>query len=220
MAACERKGMVSLVFINVFGRSPEEAVSLSIWLHGGTLAAAIYFRLGLSDILSDIPDYIRACPAKKEKGPLIHFLAVSTVISGIIEAPLLLYVTEVSSFSGSVMTGIIGLLLIVTGLLQKKARSSTGGGNEPEAHDDKIAGVAQGLAVLPGVSRSGFTISALLLRVYSSVTAIELSFLMSIPGFLLVMAAITATGSVRIDGGVIASLFCAFVSGYVTISAF
>jgi undecaprenyl-diphosphatase len=80
--------------------------------------------------------------------------------------------------------------------------------------------VAQGLAVLPGVSRSGFTISALLLRVYSSVTAIELSFLMSIPGFLLVMAAITATGSVRIDGGVIASLFCAFVSGYVTISAF
>ncbi len=215
------EGLVSLVLINVFGRSPGEAISLSIWLHGGTLAAAIvYFRTKLMTILPDVPAYFKALFMREKKDPLIDFLAVSTVISGAIGAPLLLYVSGLSSFSGSIMTGVIGILLIVTGLLQKKAKNGLGGKHDPEFDDSVIAGVAQGLAVLPGVSRSGFTISALLLRGYSASSAIELSFLMSIPAVMIAMAGIMVTGSVDIDQGALVALLCAFVSGYITISLF
>ena len=214
------EGLVSLVLINVFGRSPGEAISLSIWLHGGTLAAAIvYFRTKLMTILPDVPAYFKALFMREKKDPLIDFLAVSTVISGAIGAPLLLYVSGLSSFSGSIMTGVIGILLIVTGLLQKKAKNG-GCRHDPEFDDSVIAGVAQGLAVLPGVSRSGFTISALLLRGYSASSAIELSFLMSIPAVMIAMAGIMVTGSVDIDQGALVALLCAFISGYITISLF
>jgi len=103
---------------------------------------------------------------EENKDPLIDFLAVATIISGVIGATLLLYVSGLSSFSGSIMAEVIGVLLIITGLLQKKSKEPSGDRHEPEFDDSVIAGVAQGLAALPGVSRPGFTISALLLRGY------------------------------------------------------
>ena len=47
--------------------------------------------------------------------------------------------------------------------------------------DAIIAGILQGVAILPGFSRSGLTVSALLLRRYSAEDALNLSFLMYIP---------------------------------------
>lgn len=44
-----------------------------------------------------------------------------------------------------------------------------------------LTGIAQGLAVLPGLSRSGTTISAMTMMNYERKEAVELSFLMSIP---------------------------------------
>ncbi|TGH65482.1 undecaprenyl-diphosphate phosphatase, partial [Escherichia coli] len=51
--------------------------------------------------------------------------------------------------------------------------------------DGIFLGLMQGLAALPGFSRSGFTITALLFRKFNDTTALKLSFLMSLPIILL-----------------------------------
>ena len=56
------------------------------------------------------------------------------------------------------------------------------------ARDALIAGAAQGIAVLPGLSRSGTTIAALTLRGVERKEAVRFSFLMSIPVILASMA--------------------------------
>ena len=48
-------------------------------------------------------------------------------------------------------------------------------------NDALVAGVAQGFAVLPGLSRSGLTVAALLSRRIERKEALVLSFLMSVP---------------------------------------
>jgi len=47
--------------------------------------------------------------------------------------------------------------------------------------DGIILGIAQGFAALPGLSRSGLTVSALLLRKFDNALSLRLSFLMSLP---------------------------------------
>ena len=47
--------------------------------------------------------------------------------------------------------------------------------------DALFAGVLQGIAVLPGLSRSGLTVAALLFRKIKETDALKLSFLMSLP---------------------------------------
>ena len=47
--------------------------------------------------------------------------------------------------------------------------------------DAIILGIVQGMAILPGLSRSGLTISTLLLRKFDDTHALTLSFLMSLP---------------------------------------
>jgi len=54
--------------------------------------------------------------------------------------------------------------------------------------DTIITGCAQGLSVVPGISRSGITESSLLLRGYEPYDAVRLSFFMSIPMIVLSIA--------------------------------
>jgi undecaprenyl-diphosphatase len=84
--------------------------------------------------------------------------------------------------TGSYAIAFIGALLIATGFLQLRARQRIGTRNRSlSLTDAAIVGMLQGVAVLPGFSRSGLTVSALLLRRYSAQDALNLSFLMYIP---------------------------------------
>jgi undecaprenyl-diphosphatase len=50
-----------------------------------------------------------------------------------------------------------------------------------EITDSVMAGVAQGISVIPGISRSGFTVATLLLRDIDDAQSLKLSFIMSLP---------------------------------------
>ena len=73
-------------------------------------------------------------------------------------------------------------MLLITGLLQLKVKKQ-GVKKETEIKnsDGALLGLAQGVAVLPGLSRSGMTVSSLLLRKFDDTTSLRLSFLMSLP---------------------------------------
>jgi len=83
-----------------------------------------------------------------------------------------------------------------------------------------VAGAAQGISILPGISRSGTTIAAMLLMGIRQDIALKLSFIMSIPAVL---------GAVLLDfaGGdfivstfglteIIIGILAAFIFGYLT----
>ena len=181
------EGVLTLIQIHVLQRPPAESVAFAIWLHLGTLLAAVgYFRREILHLIRVLPKWLSLrhrdrMPAIDRK--LLDFLGIATVLTGLVGAPLLALSLSLDLLSRW-GTAIIGVLLIVTGLIQLAApRWKLGGRTVPElsVRDALWVGFAQGLAALPGLSRSGLTISVLLLRGFRETEALRLSFLMSIP---------------------------------------
>ncbi len=80
-----------------------------------------------------------------------------------------------------------GLCLILTSILLTIAdRTPIGHKKEEDSTytDAGLIGIAQGIATLPGLSRSGTTITACLLRGFDRTYAVKYSFIMSIPAVL------------------------------------
>jgi undecaprenyl-diphosphatase len=181
------EGMIALVEINFFGKSGiEEIIHLALFLHMGTfLAALIYLR---KDVIRVLKSLFRYKASFQEEKRLLRFLVVSTAISSILGFLILRSVSGLESeveFSGRIFTATIGVFLLVTAWLQLKKQVSNAEIRKKEGDmstkDSVILGLAQGMAVLPGISRSGLTVSALLLRRVEDEAALRLSFLMSLP---------------------------------------
>lgn len=215
------EGMTSLVMINFFGKTLSEAIPVSIWLHLGTLlAATVYFKKDVVEILSGLPAYFRTFSSVGQRDLLTSFLIISTMLTGIVGLPLLLFATDPSGISGASATALIGVMLIVTGILQRTACRAATKKSIPEIPDSFITGVAQGFAAVPGISRSGITMSALLLRKFDAEDAIKLSFLMSIPAVLAAEIGIGLMGMVALDIYSLVALFFSFAFGLITIDVF
>ena len=216
------EGMTTLVMINVFDKTLAEALPISIWLHTGTLlSAAIYFRKDLKGIFENIPQYISNIGSHKgDDHALISFLVISTLLTGIVGLPLVIFATGLTDFSGKLATAFIVLLLIFTGVLQKTALGKEVKKEVPTFNDSLITGIAQGFAALPGISRSGITVSSLLLRNFNASDAIKLSFLMSIPAVLVADIGIAAMGMLTVDLNALVAMLFAFLFGLLTIDLF
>ena len=80
-----------------------------------------------------------------------------------------------------------GICLMITGVLLLIADATGGGRKVPKDvsyTNGFLIGICQGIAVLPGISRSGTTISACLLSGFDRKFAVKFSFIMSIPAVL------------------------------------
>ncbi len=215
------EGMTTLVMLNFFDRTLQDALPIAIWLHTGTLlSATVYFRNDIKDIIIEIPQYIRSRGMEEKKDSIITFLLIATILTGMIGLPLIIFATNMNDFSGKLATAIIGSLLIITGLLQISASKKTKKRQEAGITDSIITGIAQGFAALPGISRSGITVSTLLLRDIEAPHALRLSFLMSIPAVLAADVGMGAMGMLSFDRNSILSLLFAFLFGILTIDIF
>ena len=159
--------------IEIIEESNQE-IFLDIMLHLGTLIAVlIYFRKEIFAICKALFKRDKSNPDYK----LGIYILVGTVVSVLIAYPL-------HEIAGDLVfnPAIVGLLLIFTGgllLFSEKIKN---------AKSDKISfktsvliAAAQGLAALPGFSRSGLTIATGLLSGVERTTAARYSFLLSIP---------------------------------------
>ena len=112
----------------------------------------------------------------------VMLIIVSTIPTGIIG----ILLKDVIEFSSTTLL-IPGLFLILTGILLTIAdKVRTGKKDEKDAtyKDSGIIGIAQGIATMPGLSRSGTTITACLLCGFDKTFAVKYSFIMSIPAIL------------------------------------
>jgi len=212
------EGINSLIMVNFFGKTLAEAVVYSIWLHTGTiLAATVYFRAEVLKLLENFPLYVKNPKKDTDENRLTTFLIASTALTGIIGLPILLFGVDRANFSGEAATAFIGLLLIFTGLLQKYSMRPSGK-RGITLKDSALVGGLQAFSVLPGISRSGITTSALLLRKYEARSALKLSFLMSIPAVFAAEVGLVLLGRITIDACSLLAVAISFVFGLLTIS--
>ncbi|REA02044.1 UDP-diphosphatase [Haloferax sp. Atlit-6N] len=213
------EGNITIV-LTALGQQPTQAVAYSLFLHAGTaLSATLYYRSELTTLLAELPTW-RPQSAFRET-PTLSFLAVATAASGIVGMTAYLVLEQVvSALTGGAVIILIGVLLVLTGVIQRFATGvNFGTRNAASLGDALLVGSLQGLAILPGISRSGITTSALLFRGHDGPAAFRLSFLLSIP------AALGGSLLAVFDGGfagmslatAVIALVTAAGVGYVTI---
>ena len=195
---------------------------MSIWLHTGTLLAAlIYFRRDVVALLRHLPQYVRQLGASTvtEQNALTTFLIVSTVLTGVVGAPLLAFGLSQEVVPAGLVMAIIGVFLIITGLVQRYAPRASGTKTVVGIKDAILVGVIQAFSVFPGLSRSGLTVSVLLFRGYEVKHAIRMSFLMSIPVILAAEVGLSLINGVSFDLSAASGILAAFLFGILTIGA-
>ena len=215
------EGITSIVMITLFGFSLKEAVFLAIWLHAGTLLAAIiFFRKILKDIFFNLAAGIGGSRHSREISRLTGFLVVSTFLTAMVGTPIVLFGLDKLDVPGRIATALIGLLLIMTGVLQLLKVKKRDLSKKIRVADALSVGTVQGFAVLPGISRSGITVSSLLLLGYDAKKALRLSFLMSIPVTLGAEIGIALIDKISFDTNALVAIISSFLAGMVTIKFF
>lgn len=158
-----------------------QEIFLDIMLHLGTLIAVlIYFRKDIYEIIKAFINGIKTRDFSSSESKLALYILFGTMITVIIAFPLHT-VAEKLVFSPA----IVGILLIFTGILLFSSEAFSKKLNEKYNNINLktavIMAIAQGIAALPGFSRSGLTIAAGLFNKRQRVTAARYSFLLSIP---------------------------------------
>ncbi|MFD1513946.1 undecaprenyl-diphosphate phosphatase [Halomarina rubra] len=210
------------VVLTALGQPVESAVAFGLFLHLGTaFSAAVYYHDEVADLLARLPRWHPRRAFEGEQAP-VTFLAIGTLVSGVVGLAAYATLDEVvNELTGGTVVVLIGVLLVATGLFQKLTAGRESAETEPDAVDAVLVGAAQGVAILPGISRSGMTTGTLLLRGYDGSSAFRFSFLLSIPAALggaTIAYLDTGLGDVTTQQAGVA-LLTAFVVGYVTIDA-
>lgn len=176
---------------NLFGMSEPELL-FDICLHVGTLAAVllVFYKeiLHILGTLTQIPALSRqaggykalyAANADVRLCALIILGSIPTAFLG------LLFKAGAEHLFGAVW--VVGLMLLVTGTVVWCTRYAAPQGRgllKTRPADALIIGLVQGLAIIPGISRSGSTIATALFLGIDREVAGRYSFLLSIPAIL------------------------------------
>jgi len=179
------------VFQNFLGITPAEDSSLffDVLLHLGTLVSVCFvFRRDIIGIIAECIDYIkkRRHPVPGEKR---RYFSIRLLIMMFFASLPLFLVLPVQGAIGELYnsTAFIGIALIGTGaMLYVADRMPRGKRTEKDMRlrDALVIGVCQGVATMPGLSRSGTTISAGIATGLDREFAVKFSFLISIPAVL------------------------------------
>ena len=157
-----------------------QEVFLDIMLHLGTLVAVlVYFRKDILQIIKSVTDGLSKKNYESYDFKLGIFIILGTLVSVLVAYPLK-GVAEKLVFSPEC----VGILLVVTGiiLLLSEYISKKYVQKAPITLKRAILiSIAQGLAALPGFSRSGLTIATGLIAGSDRTTVARFSFLLSIP---------------------------------------
>ena len=165
--------------IEIIQESNQE-VFLDIMLHLGTLIAVlVFFRKDIMNILKALYYGFKNKDYSSKDFKTGVYIMFGTVITVLIAFPLN-EVAEFLVFKPAIVGGLLmftGCLLLFSEWFGKRIKEK----KEITFKSSILIAIAQGLAALPGFSRSGLTIATGLLNGQDRKTAAEYSFLLSIP---------------------------------------
>lgn len=163
---------------HLFGLN-DAPLALSVALHAGTLLATVLaFRSDLVKLARETWEGRRDVAALRESetGRFILAVVVATIPTGLIGLSMK---DAVEAWSHD--TQIVAACLMWSAVMVALTRLGRGEQEVPTLRQAFFIGIAQGLAVLPGLTRSGSTISVAMLLGISGAAAFRFSFLCSLP---------------------------------------
>lgn len=198
---------------------PPSGLAFDVAVHVGTLIAVIFFLR--AELRRIIVGWFGGFAARRwsHDGQLGWMLIVATIPVGLIG---LLAGDFIEAHLRTAL--VIGLATLLFGLLLGWADAGAEHKKRQIAdlnfRDTVLVGLAQALALIPGTSRSGITMTALLAMGYQRTAAARFSFLMAVPTIALpglLKASELATSPTAVNWpplliGVVASALVAFVS--------
>ena len=175
-----------------------------ILLHLATiLVILIFFRKEILQIFKEFPNY------KSSHGKLGWYIIIATIPIALVGY---LFNNQISSLFTN--TKAVGISLLITGLLLILTKFSQGK-KEISLKDSIIIGLSQALAIIPGISRSGATISTGLLLGLDKKQLIIFSFLLVIPA--IIGATILEFNPSSFEITYIYGFIASFIIGYITL---
>lgn len=229
------------LFKILFNVNTDTGLLFDVMLHVGTLLAVciVYYK----DIIHLVKEFIgmvvdciynlTVLIGKRGQGVYRHVIHngyrkfVMLVIVSTIPTGILGFVASDLVTAASEILFVPGICLIITALLLFICDHVPEGRKKPKQvsyANAFIVGICQGIATLPGISRSGTTITACTLSGFDRKFAVKYSFIMSIPAILGAMVLqLKDIGSAAIDKSQIGiyaiGMLIAAVVGYICIKA-
>lgn len=187
---------------------PEESLLFTVVLHFATaLSTIVVFR-------KDIYDIIKGVFAFKwnEDTKFVAKIAVSMLPAAIIGFT---FESELSAlFGGNIK--LVGFMLIITALLLYLADKAKNTNKKVSFSNALVIGFSQAIAMLPGISRSGATISTSVLLGNDKTKAARFSFLMVVPLIFGKIAKDILSGELTYDSQNFSALSIGFAAAFIS----
>jgi len=159
---------------------PEPGLAYSVFLHWGTLLSVLaFFRRDLYQILIAWLTSLRDRSVEDPEGRVAWWIIIATIPAGVIG---LIFQDFFETLFSS--PRIVACFLLFTALILSISERLGGqrkSADEMQWYDALMVGLAQAAAITPGISRSGATIGAGLLRGVTRASATRFSLLLMVP---------------------------------------
>lgn len=210
-----------LVIVRVLLGVEEPSLTFDVMVHFGTLFAVL---IALKDDWMPMIKglFHRSHEGEEARRSILHII-IATIPIGLAG---LMFKDSIEAFFASASTA--GWMLLVTGIILWLADGKARQGSADRQIrsmglvDALVIGIGQAMALLPGLSRSGSTIGAGMLRGFHREGAARFAFLLAIPAILgaTVLQAPSAFGDGESMGVLAVGTITAGISGYFAINLF
>ena len=194
----------------IFGDTsvPKESLTFTVILHAATaLSTIVIFRKEILEVLSGLFQF--TWNEQTQFSLKIVLSMIPAVIIG------LAFEEELESFFGGKIL-LVGCLLLVTALLLLLADKAKNTDKKVSFSNAVIIGISQAIAMLPGISRSGATISTSVLLGVDRTKAARFSFLMVVPLILGKIAKDIVGGDINFQSSEILPFSVGFIAAFIS----
>jgi len=188
--------------------SQEQNLLMTVVLHAATaLSTIVIFWKDIKEILSGLVQF-----KWNEEFKFSLKIILSMVPAACVG---LLFEDEIEQlFGGQIL--LVGSMLLITGLLLFLADKAKKTDQKVNFSNALVIGISQAIAILPGISRSGATISTSVLLGVDREKAARFSFLMVVPLILGKMSKDILSGDLLVDSSGILPLSLGFIAAFIT----
>ncbi|MGG6230091.1 undecaprenyl-diphosphate phosphatase [Tenacibaculum sp. SDUM215027] len=187
---------------------PQESLTFTVVLHAATaLSTIVVFRKEIAEIFRGLFQF--KWNEEMQFSVKIILSMIPAVIIG------LAFEKELESFFGGKIL-LVGLMLLVTAVLLLLADKAKNTNKSVSFKNSVIIGISQAIAMLPGISRSGATISTSVLLGVDRTKAARFSFLMVVPLILGKVAKDILSGDINFQSSEIIPLSAGFIAAFIS----
>jgi undecaprenyl-diphosphatase len=186
----------------------KESLLMTVVLHFATaLSTLIIFRKDLAALFKGLLEF------KNNDSFRFSFKIVLSIIPAALVG--LFFNDEIEALFGGALT-LVGGMLLITGLLLFLADKAKYSEKQVGIKHAILIGISQAIAILPGISRSGATISTAVLLGIDKEKAARFSFLMVVPLIIGKMAKDIFSGNIQYENDTFLPLLIGFIFAFIT----